>query len=112
MLQVSADLWQGCFESEIFFMSMELRADSLKFLQASALAGMSYWVTGSLRAAESTSSLEKVQVACVGVGGKGKSDVQNMSRHGKIFALCDVDSRFLKGMAKAYKTEYTFTDYR
>ena len=73
---------------------------------------MGYWVTGSLQAAESKSPLEQIQVACVGVGGKGKSDVQNMSRHGKIFALCDVDSQFLKGMAKAYKTEHNFTDYR
>ena len=53
-----------------------------------------------------------MQVACIGVGGKGKSDVQNMSQFGKIFALCDVDSQFLKGMAKAYKTEHKFTDYR
>jgi predicted dehydrogenase len=93
-------------------MSFESQTDRRTFLQASALAGMSYWVTGSLRAAESTSSLEQIQVACVGVGGKGKSDVQNMSRHGKIFALCDVDARFLSGMAKAYKTDYTFIDYR
>ena len=78
-------------------MSLDIQADRRKFLQASALAGMSYWVTGSLKAAESKSSLEKIQVACVGVGGKGKSDVQNMSRHGKIFALCDVDAAVPQG---------------
>jgi predicted dehydrogenase len=93
-------------------MLLDVQSDRRKFLQASALAGMSYWVSGALQAAESKSSLEKVQVACIGIGGKGKSDVQNMSRHGKIFALCDVDSRFLKGMSKAYKTEHNFTDYR
>jgi predicted dehydrogenase len=93
-------------------MSLPNQTDRRTFLQASALAGMGYWVTGSLQAAESKSSLEQVQVACVGIGGKGKSDVQNMSRHGKIFALCDVDSNFLSGMAKAYKTEHNFADYR
>jgi predicted dehydrogenase len=86
--------------------------DRRKFLQASALAGVGYWATGSLRAQESTSPNEQIQVASIGVGGKGKSDVQNMSRHGKIYALCDVDSTFLEGMAKIYKTEHNYTDFR
>ena len=59
---------------------MTISTDRRKFLQASALAGVGYWVTGSLRAAESKSPNEKIQVGCIGVGGKGKSDVQNMSR--------------------------------
>ncbi len=91
---------------------MTVSTDRRGFLQASALAGVGYWVTGSLQAAESKSSLEKIQVASIGVGGKGKSDVQNMSRHGKIFALCDVDSTFLDGMARAYKVDHKYTDYR
>jgi predicted dehydrogenase len=91
---------------------MSLQTDRRAFLQASALAGVGYWITGALEAAESNSPNERIQVASIGVGGKGKSDVQNMSRHGKIFALCDVDSTFLDGMAKAYKTDYKFTDYR
>jgi predicted dehydrogenase len=91
---------------------MSVTTDRRKFLQASALAGVGYWVTGSLRATESTSPNEQVQVASIGVGGKGKSDVQNMSRHGKIFALCDVDSTFLDGMARTYKVEHKFADYR
>lgn len=39
-------------------MPFEIETDRRKFLQASALAGMGYWVTGSLRAAESSSPLE------------------------------------------------------
>jgi predicted dehydrogenase len=90
----------------------EVQTDRRKFLQASALAGVGYWVTGAVQAAESKSPLERIQVACVGVGGKGKSDVQNVSRYGKIYALCDVDAQFLNGMAKAYKTDRKYTDYR
>ena len=94
-------------------MSFEIQADRRTFLQASALAGVGYWVTGSLRAAESKSSLEQIQVACVGVGGKGKSDVQNMSRARQdLRPLRRRFARSSKGMAKAYKTEHNFTDYR
>ena len=53
---------------------------------------MGYWVTGGVEAAESKSPNEQIQVGCIGVGGKGKSDVQNMSKFGKIYALCDVDA--------------------
>ena len=35
-----------------------------------------------------------------------------MSEFGKIFALCDVDPTMLDGMAKQYKTEHNFSDFR
>ncbi len=91
---------------------MSLVTDRRKFLQASAAAGLGYWVAGGLQAAQSRSPNEKIQLGCIGVGGKGKSDVQNVSKFGKIYALCDVDSTILDGMAMAYKSEHNFSDYR
>ena len=91
---------------------MSLVTDRRQFLGATAAAGIGYWVAGSLHAAESKSPNEKIQLACVGVGGKGKSDVQNASKFGKIYALCDCDSTYLEGMASTYKTEHNFADYR
>jgi predicted dehydrogenase len=93
---------------------MPLVTDRRKFLQASAAAGLGYWVAGGIAAAESRSPNEKIQVASIGVGGKGKSDVQNASKFGKIFALCDVDSTILDGMSRAYKvdSDHSFSDYR
>jgi len=73
---------------------------------------LGYWVAGGVLAAESKSPNEKIQLGCIGVGGKGKSDVQNVSKFGKIYALCDVDSPTLDGMSQAYKTEHNFSDYR
>ena len=73
-------------------LSMSLTTDRRRFLQSTAAAGLGYWVAGGVEAAESNSPNEQIQVGCIGVGGKGKSDVQNMSKFGKIFALCDVDS--------------------
>ena len=74
--------------------------------------GAGYWVAGGVEAAVSKSPNEKIQLGCIGVGGKGQSDVQNVSKFGKIYALCDVDSKTREGMEKAYKTEHNFTDYR
>ncbi|MEX0611358.1 MAG: Gfo/Idh/MocA family oxidoreductase [Pirellulales bacterium] len=91
---------------------MSLVTNRRSFLQASAAAGFGYWVAGGLHAAESRSANGKIQLGCIGAGGKGKSDVQNVSKFGKIYALCDVDAPTLEGMAQAYKTEHNFSDYR
>jgi predicted dehydrogenase len=88
-------------------------ADRRRFLQTTAAAGLGYWVASGVEAAASKSPNEQIQVGCIGVaGGKGGDDVANMSHHGKIFALCDVDSSFLDGAARKYKVEHTFADYR
>src|SRR3954454_12222873 len=82
-------------------LSMTFSADRRKFLQTTAVAGVGYWVAGGAEAAESRSPNEKIQLGCIGVGGKGQSDVQNVSKFGQIYALCDVDSTKLDGQAEA-----------
>jgi predicted dehydrogenase len=91
---------------------MTLVTDRRKFLQTSAAAGLGYWVAGGVQAAESRSPNEQIQVGCIGVGGKGKSDCENASRFGKIYALCDVDATILEGMVHAHRTEHNFSDFR
>jgi predicted dehydrogenase len=91
---------------------MSLVTDRRRFLQTTAVAGLGYWVAGGVEAAASRSPNEQIQVGCIGTGGKGQSDVQNMSKYGQIYALCDVDSKTLAGMKQSYKTEHNFSDYR
>ncbi|HEX3602314.1 MAG TPA: Gfo/Idh/MocA family oxidoreductase, partial [Lacipirellulaceae bacterium] len=91
---------------------MSLTTNRRRFLQTTAAAGLGYWVAGGVEAAESSSPNEKIQLGCIGVGGKGQSDVQNVSKFGKIYALCDVDSATLDGQTQAYKTEHHFSDFR
>lgn len=58
--------------------------------------------------------LETLNVACVGVGGMGRSDL-NATAKGKnvrIVALCDIDAKNLAGAAKAHEDAKTFGDYR
>jgi predicted dehydrogenase len=84
------------------------------FLRHSAAVGAGFWVAGDVARAATNSPNEKLQIACCGVSGKGKSDVENASRFGKIFGLCDADRTFLKLSARIYEVpkENTFTDFR
>ncbi|MAT72961.1 MAG: dehydrogenase [Planctomycetaceae bacterium] len=82
------------------------------FLKTSAAAGVGFWVAGGVAARASTSPNEQLQIAGVGVNGKGRSDVKNASRFGKIFAVCDADRTFLNQSARVYKTDHAYTDFR
>src|SRR6476620_5868634 len=48
---------------------------------------------------------DRINVACIGVGGKGESDSsQAFSAGGNIVAICDVDLNTLNGREKSFKT--------
>ena len=84
------------------------------FLRYSAATGAGYWVAGGIAAKASASPNEQLQIACFGVSGKGRSDVSNAAKFGKIFSVCDVDRTFLDLSARTYKVadENKFTDFR
>lgn len=55
----------------------------------------------------------RINVACIGVGGKGSSDTDDSAAcGGNIVALCDVDSRFLGKKAEKFPEAKKFADYR
>lgn len=84
------------------------------FLQTTTAAGVGFWVAAGSQQAWSLSANEKLNVACIGVGGKGGSDSNNAAQFGNVIAICDVDRGTLEGKAKAeaFKNAETFTDYR
>jgi predicted dehydrogenase len=56
---------------------------------------------------------DKINIACIGVGGKGSSDCDDSARcGGNIAALCDVDTNTLEGKAKKYPNAKKFKDFR
>ncbi len=56
---------------------------------------------------------DKVNVACIGLGGQGKSDLRNVVQQGhNIVALCDVDWRMCGGLFDAYPKAKQWRDYR
>jgi predicted dehydrogenase len=58
-----------------------------------------------------TSPNEKLNIAGIGIGGQGASDLSNMEKE-NIVALCDVDKNYAGHTFKKYAKAQQFTDYR
>src|SRR5438105_14012477 len=91
---------------------MSRRSNRRQFLAESTLAGFGFWVAGGLTRAESKSPNEKLNIACVGVGGKGGSDTDQAGNHGNIVALCDIDDKTLDGKAGKFSKAKKYNDFR
>jgi predicted dehydrogenase len=62
--------------------------------------------------ADGISPNSKLNIACVGAGGKGKSDVAAVADGNNIVALCDVDDRRAADSYKKFPDATRFKDYR
>jgi predicted dehydrogenase len=84
------------------------------FLQTASMAGAGYFVAAGSRQAWSRAAGEQLNIACIGVGGKGGSDSDNAALFGNVIAICDVDRNTLekKGNSEKFKAAEQFTDYR
>ena len=84
------------------------------FIKATSAVGAGYFVAAGSKRVFSNSANEKLNVACIGVGGKGSSDSSNAAAFGNVVAICDVDYNTLDGKAQAegFKNAEKFTDYR
>src|SRR5262245_29375488 len=72
------------------------------FLKAAALGGAGFWIAGTTEAAQPRSANDKINFACIGVGGKGISDTADAARNGNVVALCDIDDNTLTKSSKLY----------
>jgi len=80
-----------------------------RFLKSSAASTAVAFAAPAVLSARSPNS--KVNVACIGVGGRGRAHVRGASEE-NIVALVDVDANTLAGQAKAFPKAETFSDYR
>jgi predicted dehydrogenase len=84
-----------------------------QFLRGTAVTASAFMVVpGSvlgLRGAISPN--EKLNIAGIGIGGQGSSDLQNMESE-NIVALCDVDQHYAAHTFKKYENAKHFVDYR
>lgn len=53
-----------------------------------------------------------IQMAGIGVGGKGNSDIGNAGKVGKVVAICDIDGNTLRESAESYPDARKFYDFR
>jgi predicted dehydrogenase len=86
------------------------------FLKQSSMAGFGFWVAGGLTKADvktaSASKLERVNIACIGVGGKGDSDSEHAGVAGNVVAICDIDDNTLGAKAAKFTNAKKYNDYR
>jgi predicted dehydrogenase len=83
-----------------------------QFLQQGALAGVGFWAAGGVLLAERKGPADKINVAAIGVGGKGESDTQQAAKLGNLVAICDIDDDTLGKMSSRFPKAEKFNDFR
>src|SRR5688500_6006219 len=88
-----------------------MSASRREFIEAAALIGVGVWSSRSVAAPRFQN---KLRFACIGVGGKGSSDADNVAELGDVVAICDVDDHTLNEKSKKdkFKKAERFNDFR
>src|SRR5438094_2931896 len=89
---------------------MHHRTNRREFLRQSALAGVGIWV-GGRAGAQSRSANEKLNIACVGVGGRGAANLKGISSE-NVVLLCDIDDTHLAKAAQDFPRAERLNDWR
>src|SRR5688572_27291786 len=90
---------------------MKSSLDRRRFMQRTALTGAGLWVSSGGALAQ-TSANEKLDVAIIGVRGRGAANLEAVARTENIVALCDVDDNHLGEAAKAFPQAGKYNDFR
>src|SRR5947207_1926427 len=89
------------------------RRQFLKNAGAAAGAGVGFWVTGKQNPwAQEKGPNAKLNIASIGTGGQGGSDMNSVGKSENIVALCDIDSKRNDEAGKKYPEAKKFSDYR
>lgn len=91
--------------------TMSQTTNRRSFLFGSSVAGFGILVPGR-RGWAGTGPNEALNIACIGVGGKGSSDTDQASHHGRIVAICDIDRRRLDAKGQRHKEAKKYHDFR
>lgn len=90
---------------------MNARFNRRRFLAAAASSSAGFLVLGSSRSAWSYQENEKLNIAMIGAGGRGASNLGGVASE-SIVALCDVDERRAGTSFKRYPDAKKYADYR
>ncbi len=82
------------------------------FLKTSAVVGAGYFIAPRPSWAASRLANGQINVASIGVGGKGNSDSGQAGKHGKMVALCDIDDNELNSKASSFPDAKKYNDFR
>jgi predicted dehydrogenase len=92
---------------------MSAKVDRRGFLSAAG-AGLGYFFTAPAYSAARLGRRpnETIQIAGIGVGGKGDSDIDQAGNLGEVVALCDIDDRHLAPKTQKWPGAKVFHDFR
>ncbi len=83
------------------------------FIRASALTGTGFLILRQSRLAFAYDANNKLRVAGIGIGGQGRSDLDNIAGSGaEIVALCDVDQSRAGNIFQKHPQAKVFKDFR
>jgi len=81
------------------------------FLRKAALSGTGLIILANSRSVRSFQANEKLNIACIGVGGRGAADVNGV-RDENIVALCDVDHTHSAKTFEQFPNAKRYKDFR
>ena len=87
------------------------RTSRRSFIKGLSAAGGIVFPNLLLRADE-TAAGRKLGIACIGGGGKGRSDMEGAAKENEIVAICDVDAATLAKAAEKYPNAKQYRDFR
>jgi predicted dehydrogenase len=94
--------------------TMSRRLNRRKFLQSSAVSATAagFWLTGGVTETHAAQGAnERLNIAVIGCGGQGGSDLGNVASQ-NIVALCDVDDNRAGGSFNKYPKAPKYKDFR
>ena len=92
---------------------MTPKSNRRTFLKTSTAFGAGLWVVGSGSGVLAKGANAKINVACVGVGGRGDANVRELDGAGaNIVGLCDIDDGSLRSAAERFSGAKTYNDFR
>jgi hypothetical protein len=95
-------------KSSAFPISPLTRRDFLRRTALAGTAALAFPYVGNVLGANG-----RINIACIGVGGKGDSDSSDAARNGgNIVAICDVDQKTLDKKGQQFPQAKRFDDYR
>ena len=91
---------------------MSFETNRRDLLKSALVGGFTVWAGGRAWSQENKSPNNRVNIACIGVGGKGESDTADANTYGNVVAICDVDAGTLSSAAAKYPKAKQYIDYR
>jgi predicted dehydrogenase len=90
---------------------VQTKSNRRDFLKNASLSGVGFWLAASTAPAESRSANEKLNLAIIGSGGRGGSNLESVSSE-NIVALVDVEENNLNRAAQKHLRAKKYTDFR